>query len=243
MKLLIADDEDMVRNGLGKYIQLHTDRFEKIFLARNGQEALDMILRYKPEIMLLDVQMPLMDGLEVLKESRKAGVEPETIIFSGYDEFKYAQQALRFGVRDYLLKPTRSSDILNMIHTLADELEGDEHQEETQDSRTGNAIVSKAKEYIEEHYYEDVTQQQAAEEAGVTPGYLSTLFAQVMGCGFADYLNKVRVHHACAYLEQNYFKTYEIAFKVGFHDEKYFSRVFKKIQGVTPAEYKKGIKK
>lgn len=112
MKLLIAEDEDMIRNGMEKYIRLHTDRFEKIYLARNGQEALDIIFQYEPDIMLLDVQMPVRTGIEVMQEAKRAKRLPRTIILSGYEEFKYAQQALRLGAVDYLLKPSRSSDIL-----------------------------------------------------------------------------------------------------------------------------------
>ena len=97
IKLLIADDEDTVRNGIAKYIQLHTDRFEKIYLAANGREALDIIFRDKPDIMFLDVQMPLLNGLEVMQEARRADILPYTMILSSYDEFKYCQQALRLG--------------------------------------------------------------------------------------------------------------------------------------------------
>ena len=94
VKLLIADDEDMIRNGIAKYIKLHTDRYETIYLAKNGQEALDIIYRHKPDIMLLDVQMPHKDGIEVMQEAYRAGVLPCTIILSGYDEFRYAQRII-----------------------------------------------------------------------------------------------------------------------------------------------------
>lgn len=124
IKLLIADDEDTIRNGIAKYIQLHTDRFDKIYLAANGKEALDMILRDKPDIMFLDVQMPLMTGIEVMQEARRADALPYTMILSAYDEFKYCQQALRLGAKEYLLKPVRSSDILRMVNYAADELFG-----------------------------------------------------------------------------------------------------------------------
>ena len=115
IKLLIADDEDVIRNGITKYIQLHTERFDKIYLAQNGQEAIDIIFRDRPDIMLMDVQMPLKNGLEVMMEAQKAGILPETIILSGFDEFRYAQQALKVGAKDYLLKPCRSSEILQCI--------------------------------------------------------------------------------------------------------------------------------
>lgn len=124
MKLLIAEDEDMIRNGMEKYIRLHTDRFERIYLARNGQEAIDIIFRNRPEIMLLDIHMPGKDGIDVMKETKGAGIFPETIILSGYEEFKYAQQALQYGARSYLLKPSRSSDILKQILEIADEITG-----------------------------------------------------------------------------------------------------------------------
>ena len=84
LKLMIADDEDVVRNGLEKYIRLHTERFEKIYTAENGEQALDIILRYKPDIMLLDVQMPILSGLEVMKEAKKAGDRKSTRLNSSH---------------------------------------------------------------------------------------------------------------------------------------------------------------
>lgn len=124
IKLLIADDEDTIRNGIAKYIKLHTDRFDRIYLAANGQEALDIIFRVKPDIMFLDVQMPLKDGIEVMQEAKRAEILPYTMILSAYDEFKYCQQALRLGAKEYILKPVRSSDLLQMVNRAADELFG-----------------------------------------------------------------------------------------------------------------------
>lgn len=239
MKLLIADDEDTVRNGIEKYIRLHTDRFDQIYTAENGQQTLELIMMHRPELMLLDVRMPLKNGLEVMQETKKLGIMPMTILLSGYDEFAYAQQALRYGARDYLLKPTRSSDILEYLLKLADEISGAASDEEDQQSDGLPPLVAKAVEYIEEHYNENLTLQQVAEQIGITGGYLSTLFAQNLNRGFVEYLNEVRIEHACIYLQQNYLKTYEIAYKVGFNDEKYFSRVFKKIKGESPAAFRK----
>lgn len=240
IKLLIADDEDTIRNGIGKYIQLHTDRFEKIYLAENGQEAINIIFRDKPDIMILDVQMPLKNGIEVMQEAKRAGILPETIILSGYDEFSYCQQAIRFGARDYLLKPCRSADILKMLNDMADELFGAEKKElDFHDLKGKNNLVEMAKEYVNDHYYEELSLVGVAEKVGISAGYLSTLFSQNVGCGFVDYLNEVRINHAVTYLRQNVLKSYEIAYKVGFHDEKYFYKAFKKIKRMSPSEYKK----
>lgn len=239
IKLLIADDEEIIRNGIAKYVQLHTDRFDKIFLASNGQETIDIIFRNKPDIMLLDVQMPVKDGITVMEEANRADILPYTVILSGYDDFRYCQQAIRFGARDYLLKPVRSSDILQKLNKVADEMFGVVKPEIEDTGREKNRLVEQAMEYMVEHYYENITLADVAQTVGITAGYLSTLFSQKLEKNFVDYLNELRISHACTYLKQNYLKTYEIAYKVGFRDEKYFSKVFKKITGQSPSEYRK----
>lgn len=238
VKLLVADDEDNIRNGITNYIRLHSDRIDKIYTACNGQEAIDIIMRHHPELMLLDVQMPGKDGLEVMRETQEAGLLPVTIILSGYDEFKYAQTALQYGVRNYVLKPCRSTEILRMVNEALDEIMGKEAEDGGREDKADNYIVNRAVAYINDHYSEDLMLGDVAEQVEITASYLSTLFSQNMNCGFVDYLNEVRVEHACFYLRQNRLKVYEIAFKVGFKDEKYFARVFKKIKGVSPTCYK-----
>ena len=235
---MIAEDEDVIRNGIYKYIQLHTNRFDKIYLARDGEEALDIIFKHNPEVALLDVQMPNRTGIEVLQEANKMGICPLTIILSGYDEFRYAQQALKYGAKDYLLKPCRSSEILTALHKMADISESRE-VEENHEQQQAHHVVKRATEYIDDHYSEDINLQQVAEHVGISQGYLSSLFKRKLDINFVDYVNRVRVDHACVYLKQNYFKTYEIAYKMGFNDEKYFSKVFKKVMGVSPSSYRK----
>ena len=241
VKLLVADDEEVIRRGVAKYIRLHTDRFDKIYEAENGQEAIDLLLKYQPDILLLDVQMPLKNGLDVMKEAERAGLHPIVVILSGYDEFKYAQQALRFGAKEYLLKPARAADILKCLNRLVDDSLGLEEPCVQEEENGTNQLVKRAKEYIAEHYMENITLSDTAEILGITGGYLSMLFQKSLQCGFIDYLNRVRIERACCYLEQNYFKTYEIAYKVGFRDEKYFSKVFKKVMGMSPKEYRMSV--
>lgn len=242
MRLLIAEDEDMIRISMEQYIRLHTDRFSHIYLARNGEEAIDMILQYYPDIMLLDINMPVKDGIEVMREAKAAGVLPLTVILSGYESFNYAQQAMNLGARGYMTKPSRTGEILKRLNEMADELEG-RQKKEAKDEKAGSySIADRAGEYMAEYYMNDLTLQKVAEAVGVSANYLSTLFAQEQGEGFVEYLNQIRIEHACTYLKQNYFKIYEIAYKVGFRDEKYFSRVFKKVTGMSPSEYKKADK-
>lgn len=240
IKILIADDEETIRRGVAKYIRLHTDRFDRIYEVENGQEAIDMIIKYQPDMLLLDVQMPLKSGNEVMQEISKAGLHPITVILSGHDEFKYARQALRYGAKEYLLKPVRAADILSCLLSLADEYlecDSEEGVEAGSDNHVSKTIKA-AQEYIMEHYSENISLSDVSNKAGVSAGYLSTLFTQNLQTGFVDYLNQIRIERACCYLEQDYLKTYEIAYKVGFRDEKYFSKVFKKIKGMSPKEYR-----
>lgn len=239
-KILIAEDESVIRRGVVKYIQLHTERFDTIYEAENGQDALDIILKYQPDIVLLDIQMPKMDGITVMQKLSKTQIKPIIIILSGYDEFRYAQNALRYGAKEYLLKPVRASDILACLNKLADKhLSAGKKSEKICSFEEGNGFVDEAKNYMEEHYSENLTIKNVAETIGISSGYLSTMFNQKLGLGFAEYLNGLKVEHACIYLEQNYLKVYEIAYKVGFRDEKYFTKVFKKIMGITPKEYRR----
>lgn len=239
MKILIAEDEETIRRGVAKYIRLHTDRFDRIYEAENGEEAIDIMVKYQPDIVLLDVQMPIKSGIEVMQEINKTELHPIIVILSGHDEFKYAQQALRYGAREYLLKPVRAADILNCLLSLTDECFGPEKKDIKDDSSNQTKrIIKVAQEYIMEHYSENILLADVADKVGVSVGYLSTMFNQTLGLGFVDYLNHIRIERACCYLEQNYLKTYEIAYKVGFRDEKYFSKVFKKLKGISPKEYR-----
>ncbi len=236
MKLLIADDEETIRNGMGHYLQSHCPFIDKLYLAANGGEALDCIMLHKPDIVLLDIKMPQMSGIEVLREARRAGVYPKTIILSGYDDFQYAQQAIRYGVVNYLLKPCSSTELCDVVSRLAQELGATVAT--APPSEHYNHLVEKAMEYIRENYANDIGLSDVATHVGVTPSHLSRLFSQFSTESFNAALNRIRVESACGYLTQLQMKVYEVAYRVGFRDEKYFSRVFKQQKGVTPAEYR-----
>lgn len=234
--LLIVDDEAKIRNGILTYLQINATFLDTIYTAENGVEELEIIYKHKPDVMLLDVQMPEKDGFEVMSEAIQAEVCPKTIILSGYDEFKYAQKALRLGAMDYIVKPCRPTEILNKVKgvlALCDD------KEEKQEKNEWNPIIEAAKDYLREHYEEEISLALVAEEVKVTPTYLSSLFSRYEQCGFIDFLNQFRVEQAKMFLSDMGMKTYEVAYKVGFRDEKYFSKVFKKITGLSPSEYKK----
>lgn len=244
MRLLIAEDEDSVRCSIEAYIRKHTHVFDEVYTAATGQEALDNIFRYRTQVMLLDIQMPVKDGLTVLKEATAAGVCPRTIILSGHDAFRYAQQAIRYSVADYLLKPCRSTELLEKLEALAAEedenaLPAPAEASAPAAAKSGHQLVEEALRYMQEHYPEPITQPEVAQVLGVSASYLSTLFSRHGEMGFAECLNRIRIERACDYFVDLQMKTYEVAFRVGFRDEKYFSNVFKKVMGIAPSQYRK----
>ena len=235
-RLLIADDEENILRAMEKYIRAHTRCFGTIYCAGSGEQALDLIFRHRPDVMLIDVQMPEKTGLEVMREAAQAGVCPKTVILSGFDTFSYAQQALRMGAADYLLKPCRSSEILEKLEGLVAPAE----KPQTAPAVEGNHLLTAAAEYCREHMAEELSLSDVAEYVHVTPNYLSMLFSQNLG-GFVDFLNRTRIECACDYMHDSTLKIYEIAYRVGFRDEKYFSKVFKKITGKSPSTYRRGL--
>jgi two-component system response regulator YesN len=250
IRLLIAEDEEPIRKSIRNYLQRNTQCIDEFFEAVNGQEALDCIYQYRPQIMILDIQMPVKDGLTVMKEAAAAALCPRTIIISGHNEFEYAQQAIRYGAADYLLKPCRSTEILKKIEALVrNEFSAEsaaalfpagEAGHDDDGEPPANRLVHGALSYMEDHYPESITLSLVADFLGITPSYLSTLFTHT-GSGFVDRLNHIRIDRACDYFIDDRLKNYEVAYRVGFHDEKYFSNVFKKLRGMSPSEYRKTI--
>ncbi len=239
MRLLVAEDEDAIRRGLVKYIGHNSNCFENIYDADNGVSALDSMLKYKPEVVLLDISMPGKTGLEVMEDIEKVDYNPVIIIMSCHDEFKYVKSALQYGASDYLLKPISAQEILKCIKKSANITESDDVVKPDKINGGVATIVSEAKEYISEHYHEDISLDVVAEKIGITGGYLSSILSNSLNCGFVEYVNTIRVDRACGYLKQGYLKVYEIANRVGFNDEKYFAKVFKKMKGVSPREYRR----
>lgn len=117
MRILIVEDEIKIRMGISRLISAHTQH-TVVGEAKNGKEGLEMISRFHPELVISDIRMPVMDGLEMLQESVKMGNTCHFVILSGYSEFEYAQTAIRYGVDDYLLKPLAPEDVTQLLDKI-----------------------------------------------------------------------------------------------------------------------------
>ena len=119
LKILVVDDEKQARDNMIHCINVATNGFEIIGAAADGSEALEMIRQTQPDIVLIDIQMPGISGLDVIAEARKEDLPVTFIIISSYSEFSFAQEAIRLGVFEYLLKPFMPADVCAAVYKAA----------------------------------------------------------------------------------------------------------------------------
>ncbi|WP_066320990.1 response regulator [Bacillus sp. FJAT-29814] len=259
IKILIVDDERVERAALKQILEEGIENIRIVGEAENGTIAIQMVEKLEPDLILMDIQMPETDGLEAILEISKLNSGIQYIIISAYDTFEYARQALRLGVNDYLLKPSRPKSVIETvtrviqrIHERKKELElmkqekerlkqllsvfeGEQKAQRLIDEKEEN----KLKQFIMENYHKDITLETVAEHVNLSPYYVSKLFKEKSGTNFIDFLTECRIENAKRLMGDPSKSLKEIAIDVGFHDPSYFSRVFKRSQGISPTDYRK----
>lgn len=246
-KVLIADDEPKIRKGLKNMLNSFELSLEVVGEAEEGEMALDLAKEHNPNILLVDINMPFLNGLDFIENVYKFLPNSIVIIITGYDEFKYAQKAIKLQVFDYLLKPVNGEELKRIIIKGIDQLEDrikltDEIDANTQEY---SPIVVLIKKYIDNHYMkEDLSLNEVANKFDISSSYLGKLMKQEIGKTFIEYLTEIRIENAKKMLEEESIgiKIHEVAQLVGYSSQHYFSRVFKKQVGINPFEYKQKIK-
>lgn len=243
MRIMIIDDEPKIRNGLFKIIHKNYDDFVDIVSFSNAILALEYLESKPVDLIICDIKMPRMNGLEMIEKLRKENISAEIIILSGYSSFEYAQKAIELKVRKYMTKPTDIKILFKEIDDIIVELELEiDDEENVANKLSSNLIVSKCIEFIENNYSEKLTLKFISEELYVSPNYLCRLFKKEMNINLFDYIHKFRMEKAKVLLDDLSYKIFEIATIVGYSDTKYFSSLFKKMYNCTPIEYRNRIK-
>jgi YesN/AraC family two-component response regulator len=239
-----VEDEYEIRVGLSNYFPWSEIGFKIVGQFENGKQALDYILTNHVDAILCDIKMPVMSGIELAKIVCTSNINTKIVFISGYREFEYAQQAIRYGVKNYIVKPTKYSEIVEIFSEIKKELDSEHHnmiqslfesKAIYEESGHGNAI-SAIKNYINENY-ENVTLEDVAKIVYMNPYYLSKFFKQKTGKNFSDYLTEVKMKKAAEFLKNPLYKTYEVGSMVGYKNPKNFTRAFKKYYGKSPSEY------
>lgn len=239
IKVLIADDEKIIREGLKHQLQEAEIEIEAVLLASNGLEALELIEKEHPEIILLDINMPIKNGLQIIEDAMKINPLSKIIIISGYDEFEYAQKAISLGVSDYLLKPVNIATLKNTVSKAVMQ-----YQNRLWEVSQLNRNYTEEKEdllpYIKAHFTDSsLSLSTLAAHFHVSDAYLSRLIRKQCGKSFSDLLIELRMELAKSLLEDKYtHMIYEVATLVGYSSQHYFCRMFKEYTGVSPTDYR-----
>jgi YesN/AraC family two-component response regulator len=187
--------------------------------------------------------MPFMDGIKLIGRIREAGSTVDIIVLSGFEEFEYARAALRNGVKDYLLKPVdkvRLQEVLQEIAAARQTSGGSAEPDQDQplQEREHHAIET-VKDVLKSSFEQPFELDKLAQSVGMHSSYLSRLFKQTTNMTITDYIIQLRIEKAKELLTGNpSLRNYEIAQLVGYHDPVYFNKLFKKIVGITPKDYK-----
>ena len=239
MKVYVVDDEQLICESIGVLLK-RIDPNAKVREFLNAQAVIAEMEHDHPDIIISDIRMPDMDGLTLLRLINERWSDVEVIFLTGYPQFEYAQQAIRYGASDYLLKPTRFQELESAVkRAIAKHRNTAESTAPEQDI---TEAVRQAKMYIRAHYAEDLTLKRMGEVYSVHPAYFSEQFARVNGKTFVEYLTEVRIRQARILLaERKSMPITEVAMNVGYTDSGYFSTVFKKVNGISPSEYRRSL--
>lgn len=260
---IIIDDEKWVIKSLIATIS-DQQYFEIVGEFYDGASALAYIQEHKPDLAFIDVQLPGMNGLEVLQAAKQQNLPTLFIVISGHAEFAYAQKALFHNAVSYCLKPFSRNELMDsmlkayqILEKRANDFSAVSSEEnptnETVDLNVpglengftppdhllvANRAVRSMLDYIASHYTEDISIQILADLTCITPNYASQLFKEETGSTFSSYLTNLRMYHASRLLRNTDMQIFMVANQVGYKDYFYFAKVFKKFTGYTPSAYR-----
>jgi YesN/AraC family two-component response regulator len=244
LKLMIVDDEPIILSGIKDMVEKGKTAFSKIVTAGDGIEALEIMDYFHPDLIITDIQMPEMNGLDFIAKA-KAKNGKRFVVLSGYDVFEYAQHAIRLQVADYLLKPIHERQLIELLKRMAIEVM-EQHQQdnlalnvEEEAEASLSDHVKMLKEFIHNKYTKDISLSDAAEYLNLHPAYLGQLFRKETGDSFVHYINHVRIEKAKELLAAGLHLPLEIiAESIGFENSRTFYKVFRKHVGLTPGQYR-----
>lgn len=256
--LLVIDDEPLVRRGIVSLIPFEELGVSKVLEAENGEKGIALVKECKPDIILCDINMPKMNGLEFSQRVKDEYPWIKIAIITGYDYFDYARKAIKTGVEDYVLKPVSKNDVYEVVASLIEKIKKDATLNEVyktikndQDEKSRMSSVNdylgykKQIDEIFEQYYcsREFSLSFLAQKLALNDNYLSTLFKKTYNTTFQEYLLTKRLEKSKVLLLTTSMRNYEIAEEIGIIDANYFSTLFKKRYGDSPSKYKKKVQK
>ncbi len=250
-QVYIVDDAVLTRKAL--VMTMPWDQWGCVVVgsADDGEKAFADILEMEPDIVITDIRMVRVSGLELIGRCRVEGIQSQFIIISGYNEFEYAKAALKMEVLDYILKPIDDEELHRAVEKAVQRIgesralmaERREQEREMKsllleyDEKNMNAYLRKALEYVGEHYSRELSIRNVAAYLAISESYLAKLFKVELKITFLEYVTRVRMRRAMELMRDKNMPIYEVAERVGYRDYRHFSSTFKKLAGVGPKEF------
>lgn len=245
ISVMIVDDEKLMLEDLTTLIDWERCGFHIVATAFNGKQGLRKYQELHPQLILTDIRMPFMDGVEMIAQIRKTDPQVCIVLLTAYEEFEYAREAIRLGVAEYLMKSEITEETLReLLLRLGWKISpGDggilgEHV--MADGKRYSRPVADALEYIKRNYVDpQLSVNDIAAYTRLSTGYLSGVFKEEVGITLKNYITDIRITAAKKLMEQGNYKIYEICRAVGYHSSQYFSQAFYKKTGMLPTEYRR----
>ena len=243
-KVVVIEDEDLVRRGIVLTVDWQKVDCTVVGEAANGREGLALIRETRPDLIVTDIKMPILDGLDMVKQLREEGNQAQVIFLTAYSDFSYAQAAVKLGAVDYLLKPFHDGELEETVERLSRNRSAPHIPGFDLPVGASSKYVTEAIKVISQRYGQvDLSVGAVAQELGISEGHLSHVFKKETGNTLGSYLTAYRMHRATELLRDVRTKVGEVAEQVGYRDIAYFSAAFKKAVGMTPSEYQRTAQK
>lgn len=239
LKVLLVDDEIMIREGFKRLFDWEAHGCEVVGEASDGMEALAQIDVLLPDIVIMDINIPIMNGLKVIEISRTKHPQIAYIVVSGYDDFSYCRKALQLQITDYILKPVNYEEFGSCIDNLKISIYESRANTQADSEKREERVISSIMRYMQEHLSEEISLSVLAEEFHLNPQYISQLFKNEIGVGFLAYLTNIRIEKAKKLLLSTSLSVTEISERTGYGDYRVFTKVFKKTEGITPSQFRR----
>ena len=239
LSVYIADDEVWITLGLKKLLDKTGIETEVIGTANNGLVAKEEIAMFKPDVIFTDIRMPGLSGLDLLQTIPEISPDSKVVIITGFAEFSYAKEAVQHHAFDYLLKPIKEEDLTRVLTAILKER--GETEEEVKQSPAYDKTIDNVVSDIREHYMEDISLTSLAAKYNISMARLSEMIKEHLQLNFSDYIASLRIQRAKELLRDESLSIQEIAEIIGYNDYFYFTKVFKKVEGISPSKYRKEI--
>lgn len=243
MRILVVEDEAPIREWINYTIRNISEDFQLIGSVKNGKEAYDLSLRVKPDVIITDIKMPVMDGLELSKKIKEIMPDVFIVILTNFAEFNYAKEAISFGAYEYLIKSEiRPKEIKELLVKIDEKLKNKKSEiklplmNQKDDGKKYSKTIEKSLRYIEDNYKKHISLIDVARHIYLSHEYFSRLFKEEVGENFSTYLTVYRINKAKELIKGTDMKISQIAMEVGYSNPGYFSKNYKKYMGVSPED-------